>query len=171
MDENINAGLQRVGADYLQRQNKPTRPGTYTPSPLQRAQTATQGALDPRPRSHSPKGARAWEWLLRRRCGEEVWTSLHGSSGFSPSDQLRVPSRLVPPESQCARSSQGCQCLWCWDSSRTKSKCKIANHPLAISGIFLSVHSQAEAARRQGTRRSSSNYIKFDIWIRFFISQ
>ncbi|CAL1165794.1 unnamed protein product, partial [Cladocopium goreaui] len=40
--------LQRVVADYLQRRNKPTRPGTYAPSPLQRAQTATEGALDPR---------------------------------------------------------------------------------------------------------------------------
>ena len=136
-------------AGYLQRRNKPTRPGTYAPSPLQRAQTATKGTLDPRPRRYSPKGAKAWEYLLRRHCGEEVCTSLHGSSGFLPSDQLRVPSRLVPPESQCARGSQGFQCLCCWDSSRTKSKCKIANRPLAIESIFSSMQSQAEAARRQ----------------------
>ena len=108
MDENISLATESGGQATLKRKNKPTRPGTYTPSPLQQVQTAMVGTLDPgRGLQHFQRGRSGHESASTKALPGKVHTSIHGSCGFLPSDQLRVPSRFIPPETPSAREAHG----------------------------------------------------------------
>ena len=134
------------------RKNKPTRPGTYTPSPLPRVQTATRGALDlGRGMKYSPKGAQAWEYFpkaLPRKRSVQASTD-HAASHHG--DQLRVPSRFIrlrPSAREAHRAANG-----------TFSAGPLANKKLMLKNPqSLATFSIIPSTQQQSSKTNTNNY-------------